>query len=121
MRKLTNLAALAAVTAAAAAAAQPPFGHGQRSAPSEAGRLILFEASGYGGDMLEIDSARTQVRTPWNIGSLAVHPGERWQICARPRYQEPCIVLDRSVQDASAIGISGQIGSARPAPADADN
>ena len=34
------------------------------------------------------------------------HPGDRWQICARARYRD-CVVLDRSLPDASAIGIVG--------------
>jgi hypothetical protein len=47
---------------------------------------------------------------------VTIHPGDRWQICARARFRDPCIVLDRSVHDASLIGVEGQIGSARPAP-----
>ena len=51
----------------------------------------------------------------WNIRSVSVHPGEAWQICARSRYRDPCIVLNRSVHDATLIGVEGQIGSVRPA------
>ena len=61
-------------------------------------------------------SPSSSVRTDWNIRSVSIHPGDRWQICARPRFREPCIVLDRSVHDATLIGVEGQIGSARPAP-----
>jgi hypothetical protein len=121
MRKLIILAALVAVSTASAAFAQPPAGQQGPAAPSDPGKLILFEALNYGGDMVEIDNPRTRVRTPWNIRSVAIHPGERWQICAQPRFQAPCIILDRSVNDANLIGVSGQIGSARPAPADAHN
>jgi hypothetical protein len=112
MRKLMILAALAA---APAAAMQPAASQGTHSAPTEAGQLMLFQAPDYGGDVYMIDAARTRVRTAWNIRSVGVHPGDRWQICAQPRFQAPCIILDRSVHDATLIGVEGQIGSARPA------
>jgi hypothetical protein len=114
MRKLMFLAALAA---AAPAAAQPAAAPDARRAPTEAGQLMLFEAANYGGEVYVIDSSRARVRTAWNIRSVGIHPGDRWQICARPRFQTPCIILDRSVHDATLIGVDGQIGSARPAAA----
>jgi hypothetical protein len=80
------------------------------------GELILYEMTDFNGDTTMIEEARSTVHTDWNIRSISVHPGDRWQICARPRYQE-CIILDRSVRDAHMIGVEGQIGSARPAPA----
>ena len=116
----------------AAAAAVPALAMQQQSAPKQApavraatmpGELHLYEATNFNGERYLIDSSRIQVRTDWNIRSIAVHPGERWQICARPRFRDPCIVLDRSVHDATLIGVEGQIGSARPAaeaPAQSD-
>ena len=112
---LLSAVALAAVPALAAQQAEP-----QRKAPpspqTRAGELTLYEMANYNGATWSIDSASSRVRTDWNIRSLAIHPGDRWQICARPRFQSPCIVLDRSVHDATLIGVEGQIGSARPAP-----
>ena len=87
----------------------------RRVAATMPGELHLYEMTEYNGARYVINSARTQVRTDWNIRSVAIHPGDRWQICARPRYRDPCIVLDRSVHDATLIGVEGQIGSARPA------
>lgn len=80
------------------------------------GELTLYEQTNYNGDTWVVDGASTSVRTDWNIRSVSIHPGDRWQICARPRFRDPCIVLDRSVHDATLIGVEGQIGSARPAP-----
>ena len=88
----------------------------ERTAPTQPGELTLFDSLNYNGDYYVIDEPRTNIRTNWNIRSVGIHPGDRWQICARSRYREPCIVLDRSVHDASLIGVEGQIGSARPAP-----
>lgn len=113
-----------ALAAAGCVAAMPLLAQqgGQRAATPGAtphtikGELKLYEMTNYNGDDWVIKSASATVRTDWNIRSISVHPGDRWQICARARYRD-CVVLDRSLPDASAIGIVGQIGSARPAPA----
>jgi hypothetical protein len=121
MRKIIlagALAALAAVPSVAVLQAQPAK---QAVAPGPAphtvrGELKLFQDVNYNGDDWVLDSASPTVHTDWNIRSIAIHPGDSWQLCARSRYREPCIILNRSVHDASLIGIEGQIGSARPAP-----
>ena len=80
------------------------------------GELVLYKEGNYNGEQHVIDESSSTVHTDWNIRSLSVHPGDRWQICARPRFRDPCIILSRNVPDATVIGIQGQIGSARPAP-----
>ncbi|MBX3562884.1 MAG: hypothetical protein KF780_13850 [Sphingomonas sp.] len=85
------------------------------------GELTLYAMTNYNGSTWTIDSASRNVRTDWNIRSIAVHPGDRWEICARSSFRSPCIVLDRSVADSALIGVEGQIGSARPAPAENAN
>jgi hypothetical protein len=80
------------------------------------GELILYKETNFNGEQEVIDEARSTVHTDWNIRSISLHPGDRWQICARARFREPCIILTRNVADATMIGIEGQIGSARPAP-----
>lgn len=102
-----------ATSAPAAQASQGPRGpHTLR------GRLTLFQMPSYDGSTWVTAGASRTVKTDWPIRSLTVHPGDRWQICARTSFRD-CIVIDRSVPDASVIGIVNQIGSARPAPADA--
>jgi hypothetical protein len=119
MRMLTTAAALAALLAMPLAAQQGGQGKAKQAATPHtvAGEMMLYQNLHYGGEDYVIDAPRTAVRTDWNIRSIAIHPGDRWQICARSRYRDPCITLDRSVPDASMIGVEGQIGSARPAPA----
>jgi hypothetical protein len=106
----TTAALLLAGSAAAGAPAGPPV-LGQSQAI--AGEMILYEQTNYNGDSYSVDRDRTSVVTKWNIRSIAIHPGEKWQICAKPRYQGDCIVLPRSVNDAKLIGVLGQIGSTR--------
>lgn len=80
------------------------------------GELVLYKEANYNGEQMIVNEASSTVHTDWNIRSLSVHPGDRWQICARPRFRDPCIILTRNVPDATMIGVEGQIGSARPAP-----
>lgn len=105
----------AALVAVPALALQSPSGQTAKQAPTRPHEIVLYEHVSYGGGAYQIDEARPSVRAPWNIRSIGVHPGESWQICARPRFREPCIILSRSVHDATLIGVEGQIGSVRPA------
>jgi hypothetical protein len=116
MRKMIVATAL---LAAGTAGAQPPSQAPEPSpgtSPAMPGIMILYEQTGFNGDSYEIDRDRPYVQTKWNIRSIAIHPGEKWQICNKPRYQGDCIVLPRSVNDAKLIGVEGQIGSTRRAP-----
>ena len=121
MKKTILTLGLIAVAAVPAAAMQQQA-NSQTAVPrpptTVRGELTLYEMVNYNGDTKVIDNSSAAVRTDWNIRSVSVHPGDRWQICARARFRDPCIILDRSVHDASLIGIEGQIGSARPAPAE---
>jgi hypothetical protein len=100
---------LAVLVASAAPISAKPANQGS----AEAGQLILYQDTRFAGDYYIIDEPRLRVSTDWNIRSIAIHPGEKWQICAKPRFAEPCITLDQSLADASTVGINGQIGSAR--------
>lgn len=113
MRNLAILSALA-IAAAMPAQAQAPAAPA-RQPQVDSGRIIFYNQTNYNGEDWEIDSATPRFHWDYNIRSFAIHPGERWQICARPRFQE-CIVLDRSIPDATLVGITASIGSVRPAP-----
>ena len=126
MKKMILAAAAAAISIPAFAmqpAAQAPAQTAEKQEPATGrtlrGQLMLFQMPNYAGDSWLVDTSNRRVVTEWPIRSLTIHPGDRWQICARTSFRD-CIIVDRSVPDASVIGISNQIGSARPAPADAD-
>lgn len=100
--------------AAAALLAAAPAMEDSGTAPGTArGELRLFAEVGYAGERMALDYPRRAMRTGWSIGSLAIHPGDRWLVCARTRYRGPCVILDRSLQDASMIDIGGPIRSAQ--------
>jgi hypothetical protein len=115
MRKFTiaPIAAGLALGLAGAAIAAAPAG----VSPARPGELILYQQPNFNADNVVVEKDRTTITTDWNIRSIAIHEGESWQVCAKPRYQQPCLTLTRSVPDASTIGIMGQIGSVRRTPA----
>ncbi len=115
MKKTILILALAGIAAVPALATQQDNAKQKgptvpRTVHSE---LMLYQMTNYNGASFTVEDPSSTVRTNWNIRSIAVHPGDRWQICGRPRFRDPCIVLDRSVNDATLIGIDDQIGSAR--------
>ena len=114
MNKTLIALGLAAVVAVPAMATQQgQTTKSERRPHTVHGELTLFQELNYNGARFVVDGPSSRVQTLWNIRSLSIHPGDRWQICARPRFRDPCIVLDRSVHDATLIGVEGQIGSAR--------
>ena len=115
MRKIGIAFAVAMLVAAPALAVQQQEQSGRTATPPRTvhSELLLFRDTDYNGVEWVVEDPSSRVRTDWPIRSLAVHPGDRWQICARPRFRDPCIVLDRSVHDATLIGVDDQIGSAR--------
>ena len=125
MTKLAIALAAAATVAVPAMAIQTPT-PAPAPAPRQAvpqttpGRLMLYNQTNYNGEEMEIDGLRRVLRWDYHPRSIAIHPGDRWEICARPRFQD-CISLNRSVPDAEMIGIPAgrDIGSIRPAEAPA--
>ncbi len=83
-----------------------------RPAAAKKGLLILYNGARFQGDFMEISKARTSIATDMPVGSIAVYPGEAWEICEKPRFKAPC----RIVRD-SETGLGGiMVRSARPAP-----
>jgi opacity protein-like surface antigen len=110
MKTLTLSVMLAALLATGAAAAD------KKASPARQGELILYQETNYNGDNKVIDRDNTFVHTDWNVRSIALYPGEKWQICNKPRYQGECLTLTDSLPDASTMGINGQVPSVRRAP-----
>lgn len=122
MKRLVIMLALAGTAAVPAAAIQapapapsPPRPPRQAGPQTDRGFLSFYDQVNYNGHEYEIEGPRRAFRWDYNIRAIAIHPGDRWQLCARPRF-EGCIVLDRSVPDATLVGITASIGSVRPAP-----
>jgi opacity protein-like surface antigen len=107
MKALTMSVILAALLATGASAAD------KKVSPARQGELILYQDTNYNGDNYTVNRDNTFIHTDWNIRSIALYPGEKWQICNKPRFQGDCLTLTDSVPDASTIGVMGQVPSAR--------
>lgn len=101
------------IAAMAALAAATPAEAKNGVSAAKPGELILHQDARYNGDTEVVTRDNSRVITDWNVGSISVYPGEKWEICAKARYKAPCMVLDRSIPVAKDIGIEGTIGSAR--------
>ena len=107
MKALTLSLMAAALLATGASAAD------KRPSPARDGELILYQDTNFNGDNYTVERDNTFIHTDWNVRSIALYPGQKWQICNKPRFQGDCITLTDSLPDASTLGINGQVPSAR--------
>ena len=107
MKALMMAVMAAALLATGASAAD------KKESPARQGELILYQETNYNGDNYTVDRDNTFIHTDWNIRSIALYPGEKWQVCNKPRFQGDCLILTDNLPDASTMGINGQVPSAR--------
>src|SRR3982751_4089626 len=106
MKKLAIAAAALAFLAAPAAAKDLA---GVRTLPNE---ITIYHNKSYSGESYDVRKANANLELRWDAGSLSLQPGDVWEICAKPMFKE-CIIVSQSVADATSIGITGEIKSAR--------
>jgi hypothetical protein len=109
-----NRIILVGATLTAALAAVPAAAKEKRSLDVSTGTIVFYDGASYSGRGLDVDSRRTSIDLGFNIKSIAIHQGEKWRICAKPRLREPCLIITESVPDATVLGIYGGIGSLEP-------
>ena len=114
MNRILQMGLTAALLAGAGAgvAADKP-----RTSPARPGELMLFEQTNFNGDHYTVEKDNPYIYTDWNVRSIAIYPGEKWQICNKSKYKGDCLTLTDSFTDSSTIGVMGQVPSARRAPA----
>ena len=105
---------LVGAAVALALSAMPALAKEKKGLDVSAGTIVFYEGPSYTGQAQDFDSRRTSVDLGFNIKSIAIHEGEKWRICAKPRLRDPCLVLTESVPDAGTLGIYGGIGSLEP-------
>lgn len=86
-------------------------------APSEPRHVGLYEGLNYSWHEQIVDEDRSDIQARVVTRSLSIHPGDRWEVCSRPRFRGTCVVLDRSVPDMEAAGLKTRIRSLRLLPA----
>ena len=83
-----------------------------KKSPAKKGLLILYNGQKFQGDYIEIKKMRTSIGEDMLVGSIAVFPGEPWEICEGERFKGACRVV---TADETGLG-SVRAMSARPAP-----
>jgi hypothetical protein len=100
------------IAAAAVAVLATPAGAKDIKLQTWANELSVYRDKNYNGDTYQVRRANSELVTDWNVGSISLNPGDTWEICAMTHYRN-CMTITESVPDASKIGITGQIQSAR--------
>ncbi len=112
----TTWAALSALAMAAATLAPSVMAQSSDAPakPSRAtaipGELLLFEGQRLTGSLYRLDRARPSLSLEFNVGSIALHPGEKWELCDQPKFRGNCLTIS---EDTLEIG-RASIKSARP-------
>ena len=88
---------------------------GAKKSPAKKGLLILYNGQKFQGDYLEIKKMRTSMGEDMRVGSLAVFPGEAWEICEGARFKAPCRIV---TTDEMGLG-ELMVNSVRPVAATA--
>jgi hypothetical protein len=77
------------------------------------GELAFFSGAGFQGRSYYVTGPRAKLSIPFLARSYRVAPGDRWQLCARADYRQPCVTV--SASDADRGMMTGfQVRSARP-------
>lgn len=117
MKRTISLIVAGAVAAAGLSLAAMPAG---ANAPAgkvlaRKGVIVLYNGQKFTGSYAEYNKLRTQMELEFPIGSIAVFPGEAWEICENPRFKEPCRTVTANETDLGAI-VVGSLRKAKVAP-----
>jgi Beta/Gamma crystallin len=104
MKFLAAAAVLALLPTALASAQEAP------KPKTEKGTMRLFKGQSFTGEAYLVDSARSSLMLEMNVGSIAVYPGEKWEVCDKPRFKGSCNVVDADMANMGTVAIQ----SARP-------
>lgn len=60
---------------------------------TEKGKLTMYEGQKFEGDTVEAIKDSPSLSYDFTIGSIAVYPGEKWELCEQSRYRGVCNVF----------------------------
>lgn len=109
MKILVAGLAIALLPAALVSAQTPP----PAKAKTEAKTMRLYKGQNFTGQSYEVIGARSALMMEMNIGSIAVFPGEKWEVCDKPRFKGTCTIVESDTSNMGAAAIQ----SARPVKA----
>lgn len=91
-------------------------GDAAKKSPAKKGLLILYNGQKFQGDLIEIKKARTSMGEDMRVGSIAVFPGEAWEICEGARFKAPCRVVTADEMGLGSVMINSVRPVKQPAP-----
>jgi hypothetical protein len=77
---------------------------------TDANTLRLYKGQKFTGESYTVDRARPSLQLDMPVGSIAIFPGEKWEVCEKPRFRGSCNIIDADMTDLGAAAIQ----SARP-------
>lgn len=72
--------------------------------------MRLYKGQNFSGESYVVDSSRSSLMLEMNVGSIAVYPGEKWEVCEKPRFKGACNIVEADLNNMGAVAIQ----SARP-------
>ena len=86
---------LAALLSVVMMAATPALAAEKRATGvmTDKGKLTLYEGQKFEGDTIEVLKDMPSLSYDQTIGSIAVYPGEKWELCEQARYKGVCNIF----------------------------
>lgn len=98
-----RIIATVAVLTMAASASVAVAGQDKAKVRTDKGVLTLYEGGTFTGKRYEVDTLTREMETVFSISSVAVYPGESWEVCERPAFKEPCMTIDADQTNLNGI------------------
>lgn len=107
MKTLTApIIAIAAIAIIASAASAEEA----TKAKTIAGTLVLYKGQDFSGQSYRIAKEDPQLQHEFLVGSMVSFPGEKWEVCDKPKYKGNCNIIEGEVTEMGRALIK----SARP-------
>ena len=65
----------------------------QNNAKTIEGTLTLFEGQKFDGDSYRLEKDEPSLQHDFLVGSIAVYPGESWELCDKPKFKGNCLTV----------------------------
>lgn len=101
---------LAAATIVGLLSAVPACAQDAPTPKAEKGTMRLFKGQSFTGAVHVAKDERPMLLLEHTVGSIAVYPGEKWEVCDKPRFKGNCNIVDADMANMGTVAIQ----SARP-------
>lgn len=72
---------------------------------ADAKTMRLYKGQNFTGEMYLVEGTRSSLMLEMNIGSIAVYPGEKWEVCEKPRFKGTCTVVEADMNNMGEVAI----------------